>query len=74
MLINIIITFCVGEDGAEFAGLDRGLADETLVGFWCWAASSGRPRAGYRPTPLAANDSSIRPEIRKQFVKTKILL
>lgn len=59
-----IFTFCVGEDGAEFAGLDLGLADETLAGFCCWAASSGRPKAGYRPTPLAANDSNIRPAIK----------
>lgn len=59
---NFRVTFCVGDDGAEFAGLDRGLADETLVGL-CAAAPSkdGRPSAGYSPTPLAANDSNIRP-------------
>lgn len=57
-----MITFCVGDDGAELAGLDRGLGDETLVGF-CWAAcNSGRLcSAGYSPTPLAASDSKMRP-------------
>lgn len=63
------ITFCVGEDGAEYVGLDWGLADETLVGLFDWPGNCiGRPSAGYSPTPLAANDSSMRPAIQKKKI------
>lgn len=65
--IEIIVTFCVGEDGAEYDGLDCGLADETLrVGLLSGnCIGGGRPSAGYSPTPLAANDSSMRPAEEK---------